>query len=104
MKRRGAPRPSTVLGTLRVLARGPSSSVPSELDRLLVYWPALHSRVLAQARSLPHPHFHEVLLWLLSQPAVELPGPAPASPAPTELDSSTDVVVLSDGYTVCDDA
>ena len=100
MVRRGVPRPSTVVGTIRALSRGPASQIPSELDRLLAYWPAFHAQILAQASDLPHPHFLEVLLWLLSQPAVEVPGSVAPSPAATELDSGSDAAVVCDGYEV----
>ena len=88
----------TVEGTLRVLARRNPASIHAELDRLLAYWPAFHSRVLVRAQTLPRPRFLEVLSWILDQPAEVLPVPVPSSPARTELDSSSDFVVINDGY------
>ena len=103
-RRRGVPRPSTVEGTLRVLARRNSAPIHAELDRLLAYWPAFHSRVLVRAQTLPRPHFLEVLTWILDQPAEVLPVPVPSSPARNELDSSSDFVVINDGYSPVENA
>ena len=46
----------------------------------------------------------EVLTWILDQPAEVLPVPVPSSPARNELDSSSDFVVINDGYSPVENA
>ena len=67
MPRRGQPAASTVAGTIRALIRGGPDRVQQELSRLRYYWPALLAEVVSRSSSLPHPHRHQLVLWLIEE-------------------------------------